>query len=287
MKLAGNTTALNHGLQRRQALLPDQCSSQCVSVFDAIYSCIEDSCACPTFLADGPVCASCLATVNITVASIISSGVTFCQTGSITTTPCSSECELITKAAWQCVGEACYCSVLLAEGPGCSQCWASLNGTDASFYGDQITACGSEYPAIPTGSNSLFSGFPDCYDWCHPIGLAAETCPSASEPERCYCQIVLGAGSQCSECWAPANTAEASFVGSLFTQCQTDILPYPRLVDHLNDLCSTATDATSGPVVIGPASPQSSTASIETYGVMLLYVTMFLGALAGLFCVLF
>src|SRR5271170_3368400 len=204
-----HTAALGHdfGLQRRQLNLPSQCSSQCASFSQALITCVDDACACPTIVEYGPACVSCLATVFPGVASIVTSGIQRCQTSTLVPTSCTSECDVITRAAWQCIAEECYCSVLLEAGPSCSECWATLSGTSASYWGFQITGCGSEYPNIPTGSNPAYSGLPNCYAWCNPIAVAVTTCSE----NRCYCQVILGAAQKCSECWAPSNTAEASF----------------------------------------------------------------------------
>ena len=58
---------------------PTECSSQCGLVYIAATSCTDNRCFCPTFLAQGPECSSCWATVNKTEASNIGSILTACQ----------------------------------------------------------------------------------------------------------------------------------------------------------------------------------------------------------------
>jgi hypothetical protein len=61
------------------ASLAAACSVQCNLINQALSECFDDSCFCPTALASGPQCSSCLATVNIAEAQDIGSAMQICQ----------------------------------------------------------------------------------------------------------------------------------------------------------------------------------------------------------------
>jgi hypothetical protein len=185
--------------------------------------CNEDSCFCPTATVVGPQCTSCLASVDTYVASVLSSAISVCRTESFVQPQCSKECSPISQDGEGCIDDACYCSIVLAQGRPCSQCWATINSTEAAFYGQAITYCGSEFPSVPTGTAFGSLNLPHCSAYCDPINQAAMTCTE----DQCLCRVVIGVGSQCSSCWATANPSEADYVASQLTLCQSELFPYP------------------------------------------------------------
>jgi len=56
------------------------CSQQCSLVNRALSLCADDTCFCPTALSAGPVCSSCLMTVDFAQATDLGSAFTICQT---------------------------------------------------------------------------------------------------------------------------------------------------------------------------------------------------------------
>jgi len=205
-------------------IIPSQCLSQCSPLIEAIASCTDDQCLCPTLVSQGPPCTSCVASYTADVATALGAGIPVCQSENLTSsTPseCSSQCSRITQAALVCIDDSCYCPILLADGPQCSECWASDNIASANFYGSQITGCRSELATLPSATQTSLPPLFPCMDYCNPINQAAATCTD----NACFCPIIIAQGPYCSQCWAPYNTAEASVVASFLSQCQSEILP--------------------------------------------------------------
>jgi hypothetical protein len=173
-------------------------------------------------------CATCLQPINATFSSSIQDLETVCAGGppvtgttsltGITTgnpTSCAAQCSNIATALTSCADVVCFCPTLLASGPACSQCFATVNVTEASLLSVAISQC----QTVPTVTNT--GGASQCSSQCGLVYLAATSCSDNS----CFCPTVLAQGPQCSSCWATVNTTEARAIGSILTGCQTAIYP--------------------------------------------------------------
>lgn len=180
-------------------------------------------CLCPTLVSEGPPCTSCVATYDTYAASALGAGISVCESetfASLAPSQCSTQCARITQAAFVCLDDACFCPIILADGSQCSQCWASQNLASADFYGSQIAACRSELATMPAATQTSLPPLAPCEGFCYPIIQAAATCTD----DVCFCPTIIAQGSYCSQCWEPFNTAEASFVASLLSGCQSEPL---------------------------------------------------------------
>jgi hypothetical protein len=133
---------------------PTQCSNQCGLINAALTSCTEASCLCPTFLAQGPECSSCFATVNATQASLISIVISQCTaTISNPISACSAQCGLIFEVASSCgANNSCFCPTFLAQAPACSSCWATVSVAEASTIGELSATCASLLYSLHTSA---------------------------------------------------------------------------------------------------------------------------------------
>ena len=123
------------------------------------------ACVCPTVVASGLACSSCLASVDAdaTDASFLGSLHNRCAaTGTATTTdPCDAPCNNVVSALSTCTASAdsfaCACPTVVASGLACSSCLASVDAdaTDASFFGSLYTRCKS-----PTTMNAALTSTP-------------------------------------------------------------------------------------------------------------------------------
>lgn len=193
-------------------------------MIQAISSCVDDQCLCPTLVNEGPPCTSCVASYDTAVASALGAGLSDCQAETITTpapSQCSTQCARITQAALVCVDDACYCPILVADGPQCSRCLVSQNNVaSADFLGSQIVGCRSELATLPAATQTSLPPLNPCEAYCGPINQAAAACTN----DACFCSTIVAQGSDCSQCWAPFNTAEASYVASLLSGCQSEAI---------------------------------------------------------------
>jgi len=168
---------------------PTSCAGQCAGIATALTACADETCLCPTLLASGPACSQCFATVNVSEASLLSVAISQCQTVPIVTNPgitqCSSQCGLVYIAATSCSQNSCLCPTVLAQGPQCSSCWATVNTTEASVIGSIFTACQSQlYPT--KSSSSTGSSTPTI------ILSPTSTSRSAAYPARGVFEDILG-----------------------------------------------------------------------------------------------
>jgi len=131
------------------------CASVCDPIASAEASCVAgDSCLCPTVVAAGPACSQCLLNVNATLASSVGAAINICNSEFPTATAtgglaaCSSQCALINQALTACTDESCLCTTLIGQGPACSQCFATVNATEASILSGAIVTCQSLLPGV-------------------------------------------------------------------------------------------------------------------------------------------
>lgn len=136
------------------------CAGLCDPIASAEASCaVGDSCLCPTVVAAGPACSQCLLNVNATLASSVGVAISICNsefpaTATATGGACSSECALINQALTACTDESCFCTTLIGQGPACSQCYATVNATEASVLSGALVTCQSLLPGV-TGIPSV------------------------------------------------------------------------------------------------------------------------------------
>jgi hypothetical protein len=210
-----------------QIPLPTQCARQCSAISRAIATCVNDMCLCPVALVDGPPCTACLAPINADIAFVYGGAIIpKCQNFGPLPTLCASQCSRIDDANLYCIEDSCFCPVLLADGPGCSQCWATVNATEARLVAEAISICQTEFPAPMTLASITLTSIPHC-SACFTIVLASATCLEDS----CYCPIVLSQASQCSQCWASADSRVASQAGSVLRSCQAASYRYYPSLD--------------------------------------------------------
>jgi hypothetical protein len=53
-----------------------------------------------------------------------------------------------------CTDESCFCTTLIGQGPACSQCYATVNATEASVLSGALVTCQSLLPGV-TGIPSV------------------------------------------------------------------------------------------------------------------------------------
>lgn len=193
-------------------------------LIQAVSSCADDQCLCPTLVNQGPPCTSCVASYITSLATALGAGIGECVSEGFTTLAppqCTSQCDRITSAALVCINDACYCPIVVADGPQCSQCWASKDLASANFYGSQITVCKSELATMPGATQTSLPPLFPCEDYCNPINQAAATCTD----DACLCPTIIAQATFCSLCWEKFNTAEASVIASLLSACESETLP--------------------------------------------------------------
>jgi len=205
--------------QLLEGIIPTQYASQCKQVAQALSSCVDDSCLCPTLASAGPPCTSCVTSYNTYEASALGAAIPLCQSKTFTPSPCYTECARSTHAAWVCIEDACYCPILVADGLHCSQCLASHDeASEANFYGTQVTACQTELAAMPTVTQMSLPPFNPCGPYCNSVNQAAATCTD----DKCLCPVMLQEGQVCSECWQSFNTAQANVLASEISICRSE-----------------------------------------------------------------
>ena len=156
----------------RQAGDPCVTAAPCVSLVAADNSCTDDACFCPRAMTLARECASCYATVNATVSSLLVSVALGCSselaagtstasthvtaasthaptisaTGGSGADPCAtnSACVSIFNAANSCANDACFCPTALERGSACSHCYVTVNATLAADISSAIVGCASE-----------------------------------------------------------------------------------------------------------------------------------------------
>jgi hypothetical protein len=104
-----------------------------------------------TLSATATATATATAPVTSIATSIASSTPNPTATG---TAQCGSQCGLIEVAASSCADDICFCPTLLAEGPQCTQCWLSVNVTEASFIASIYSECQTELNSSGTSQSS-------------------------------------------------------------------------------------------------------------------------------------
>ena len=160
------------------------CGSLCAPLATAEASCGADSCLCPTVVVAGPACSQCLMNVNVTLASSVGLALSLCNsefpTATTTAAPigCSGECSLINQALTACTDESCFCTTLIGQGPACSQCYATVNVTEASILSAAILTCQSLLPGvtgIPSSSNTTTTSRGPAATTSTPKGSSSQT----------------------------------------------------------------------------------------------------------------
>ena len=192
---AGSVTLAGTATTTTPSTVTDtDCSSVCDPIVSAEASCTADSCFCPTVVVAGPACSQCLLNSNATVASSIGVAINICNsefpstaTTGAGSTGCSSQCALINQALTACTDEACFCTTLIGEGPACSQCYATVNITEASILSGALVTCQSLLPGvtgIPSGNATTkgptLTGFPTTQSTAQTIALTGSTSSSHS-----------------------------------------------------------------------------------------------------------
>ena len=214
------------------ALHPEQdpCDAPCNNVATALSTCTSSvnsfACACPTVVASGLACSSCLASVDAdaTDAAVLGSIYNICKTTATGTAkapdPCDAPCNNVVSALSMCTSSAnsfaCVCPTVVASGLACSSCLASVDAdaTDASFLGSLHNRCAA------TGTATTIDL---CDAPCNDVVSALSTCTASADSFACACPTVVASGLACSSCLASvdADATDASFFGSLYTRCKS------------------------------------------------------------------
>jgi hypothetical protein len=209
-------------IERRQGL--GTCATPCSWVLQAA-SCSTVDCECAAANAAGPAavaaCSTCIQPVNATLAAEIAQIQTLCA--ALVTTPpaatptippagnpCSAQCNSINVAAASCANDACFCPIVEVSGSACSQCYATVNITQAGVISSVMAGCSSQYPLTTAPPN----GTP-CSASCSNINVAATSCVN----DACFCPVLEVSGSVCGQCWATVNVTQASVVASVMSGC--------------------------------------------------------------------
>jgi hypothetical protein len=214
-------------LERRQGL--GTCATPCSWVTQAA-SCSTVDCECGVANAAGPAavaaCSACIQPVNATLAAEIAQIQTLCAALVSTTpaatptippagNPCSVQCNSINVAATSCANDACFCPIVEVSGSACSQCYATVNITQAAVMSSVMVGCSSQYPITTGPAPTAPPGGSPCSASCSNINVAASSCPN----DACFCPVLEVSGSVCAQCWATVNVTQASVVTSVMSGC--------------------------------------------------------------------
>ena len=307
----------NYNLARRQL---GDCTTPC-SWIAGLASCSDTdvSCVCGVVNQAGSAavssCASCLQSVNATLAADVESVGEFCaDSGSTASAPapaptstppasvtgiatCTiSPCQIIFEAHSSCTDDACFCPTLVAEGPACSACYATVNVTEAQLISLALQDCYSEYPSLATGTGATTTGATStgatlipptslpCAAQCAGINSAESLCPNAS----CLCSTLIAQGSACSSCYATINGTQATLIAQSLLSCQSE---FASSSNSLSSKTSSTSTTKSVTISLSISSTTSHSGALGGFDYMLgggmgyVQFVMFLAMVAGLICV--
>src|SRR2546423_496454 len=122
---------------------------------------------------------------------------------------CLAACSLASGAERTCLNYACACPTVLAAGSVCSQCYASINATEASLWGQDIALCRTWSATVLTNTTVPST----CTAVCNSVA-SVTTCANLD----CSCPAILAAGPACSQCIGSFNITRSS-IGQAITRC--------------------------------------------------------------------
>jgi hypothetical protein len=259
----------------------DPCNHQCSNLGSAYLSCTDKACICPSILASGLACSSCLATVDMdpTDAAIIASDYALCGAGPMptaTSDPCDPYCSYVQEAYFGCFDDACLCPRLLASALPCSSCLASVDAdhTDAAAIGSDYSSCKAGTGPIPTTDA--------CDASCSKVGAAYLSCSD----NACFCPTILASGLACSSCLVSmdADPADAATIASDYAGCN-GTLPSTQPITATQFTLSSNTGFAANPTSTSKSGARVFSA--EVFGAGYIQMIMLIAMVAGLFSVFF
>jgi hypothetical protein len=161
-------------LQPRDSLI---CANICQGVGSALQTCPGDQCYCPTVVAQGPACISCISPFDTTFANMLGPAITGCisrfpplatnpTSTAIASSICLPECAPIIAAVTSCADLSCFCGAMLKFGSTCNACWATIDTVEAGNIATQLSEChiaatgGTiSFPSTTRASPSTGAGF--------------------------------------------------------------------------------------------------------------------------------
>jgi hypothetical protein len=201
---------------------------------------------------------------------------------------CGSQCAPITQVISQCgANQACACPTFISAGPGCSQCYATINATVANEIGTIVNECQGVVGPTPGPGGAG----DQCVSPCAPISSVLEVCGTN---EACACPSLLSAGPACSQCYLTANITLAVDIGSIVSLCQAIA---PSTTSHLGPTTqpsgnggATSTGGSSKSLTLVPVTTASKSGArggvVEMMGTTCIQIVMFLIFVGGVFGVL-
>ena len=218
-------------------------------------------------------CAS-LSTLTATSYATATSNLTATPGNSTASSPtlaptCLAACSLASGAERTCLDYACACPTVLAAGSVCSQCYASINATEASLWGQDIALCRT-WSATALANNTVPS---TCTAVCNSVA-SVTTCANLD----CSCPAILAAGPACSQCIGSFNITQSS-IGQAITRCLSWSATFQKPT-------ATSTKSSSGPAVTVQVTVVTQTPSVGSRFVTVQWMYLVnLGILAGLFSI--
>jgi hypothetical protein len=149
-----------HRLQVRQSI-PSDCNTVCDWLFLKAVACetagspdASDACVCLAIEAGGSLlnsCAECIAPINASLASALTiEAAAACSQPGSPTLACSGPCSSLRMAFETCYSNAeCVCPFLLADGPACSECFAT-DAAESTNFVQAISFCASGLSTTPS-----------------------------------------------------------------------------------------------------------------------------------------
>jgi hypothetical protein len=190
---------------------------------------------------------------------------------SVTLAPtCVAACNQASGAERTCLNYDCACPTVLAAGSVCSRCYASINATEASLWGQDIAICRT-WSATALANTTVPSR---CTAACNSVS-SVTSCANLD----CSCPAILAAGPACSQCLGSFNLTRSS-IGQAITKCLLWSATFQKPT-------ATTTKSSSGLVVTVQVTGATQTPSVGSRFVAVewMFLVTLLGIVAGLFSI--
>jgi hypothetical protein len=263
---------------------------QCSVIQSADSSCPNDACFCSTLVSLVASCTPCLATVDPASVTNLVQVLSECYsvfpsftTLTNTTTQSShsdcSACDILNAASASCPGNACFCPTLSSFASLCTSCLSTVYPANITNIESAWSACTSEYPQL-TPPPSLVA---QC-SACSVIATAASSCSN----DACFCPTLISLGTSCTNCALTINGTFASLVGVIISECESEVGPgsTSSMPSGPVTILSTVVSTTTVAAFSGTTSRSNARDRFSPMnGLVAIQFIMFLGFMAGLFCV--
>jgi hypothetical protein len=190
------------------------------------------------------------------------------HTGPTLAPTCSAACSLASGAEKTCLNYNCACPTVLVAGAICSQCYLSINSTQASLWGEDIAIC-RQWSATAMPNTTVPAR---CTPACNSIA-SATSCANLD----CSCPAVLTAGPACSQCLASFNLTKSN-LGPAITSCLSWSVSF-----HKPTITPPPTSSGAGGTVQVTIGSQTPSVGNQLVAFDWMYLMTILGIVAGLF----